>query len=84
MPLFYFHVIDCGGFAQDMQGQDVADVRAARAVAVEGARSMMAEELRDGELNLSAFIRVEDQSHKLVFAMPFADAVKIRGRSLTA
>lgn len=81
MPLYYFHVMDGSGFARDMQGQDVADAEAARVIAIEGARSLMAEELRDGELNLASSIHVEDDAHQLVFALPFADAVTIRGEA---
>jgi hypothetical protein len=37
----------------------------------------MASELREGQLNLWSFIEVEDEIHRLLFTVTFAEAVKI-------
>lgn len=81
MPLFYFQIYNGLGFAEDRQGQDLPDEKGARRTAVEGARSLMAEEILGGELNLDSFIRVEDHEHTLMFTLTFAEAVKINSGS---
>jgi hypothetical protein len=37
----------------------------------------MASEAREGQLDLSAFIEVEDETHQLLFTVTFAEALKI-------
>jgi hypothetical protein len=37
-------------------------------------------DIRDGRLDLSSFIEVEDEEHKLLFTLTFADAVRVTGR----
>jgi hypothetical protein len=71
------HVSDSHRFAEDHEGRDLPDDETARLEAVKGARDMMASELREGQLDLSSFIEVEDDTHKLLFTLTFAEAVKI-------
>ena len=77
MPLFYFHVCNGTGLAEDEEGRELPDVEAARAEALRGARSIMSEEMRDGQLNLASFIEVEDESRRHLFTLPFEDAFRI-------
>lgn len=84
MPLFYFHICDGVTFAQDEEGQEVADAAMARRTAIEAARRIMADELRGGNLNLASFIEVEDHDHALLFIVSFADAVTVNGVSSRA
>jgi hypothetical protein len=37
----------------------------------------MAADLRDGRLDLTSFIEVEDQGHNLLFTIAFGDVVKV-------
>lgn len=78
MPSFYFHVCNGAGFVADEEGQDLPHVEAARAVAVRSARDVMAGELRDGRLDLTSFIEVEDEAHNWLFTLSFADAVAVQ------
>jgi hypothetical protein len=49
-------------------------------VAIRSARDLMASEIRDGEMNLSSFIEVEDADHRHLFTLSFAEAVNIKQR----
>jgi len=80
MPRFYMHVSNGHGFAEDEEGVELADEDAARDEALAGARDLMASELKKGELNLSSFIEVEDEAHRLLFTLHFSDAVKLIAR----
>jgi hypothetical protein len=79
MPLFFFHMCNGNGFIEDEEGQDLPDAAAARAAATREARSMMMDELRSGELDLSSFIEVEDAAHAHLFTLHFHEAVAVKG-----
>jgi uncharacterized protein DUF6894 len=72
------HICNGQGFVEDEEGRELADDAAARAEAVAAARDVMAGDLREGRLDLTSFIEVEDEAHKLLFTILFADAVEIR------
>jgi hypothetical protein len=71
------HITNGHGTAEDREGRDLPDDQTAREEAVKGARDLMASELREGQLNLWSFIEVEDEIHRLLFTVTFAEAVKI-------
>jgi hypothetical protein len=76
MGRFYFHICNGQGYLEDEEGQECADAEAARRVALASARDIMMSELRDGILNLSSFIEVQEEGGA-AFTVPFTDAVKI-------
>ena len=78
MPRFYFHMCNGQGFMEDEEGTELADKAAAYDKAVVAAREVMGNELRMGELDLTSFIQVEDEAHKLVLTLTFDEAVSIR------
>lgn len=78
MARFYMHVCNGTGFVEDQEGVELADEAVARSKAVEAARDVMASDLRMGELDLSSFIEVEDEEHRYLFTLTFADAVAIK------
>lgn len=77
MPRFFMHICNGTGFIEDVEGVDLPDALAARQRALAAARDVMVGDIRDGTLDLSSFIEVEDEAHKLVFTLTFADAVKV-------
>jgi hypothetical protein len=77
MPRFYFHVCNGSGLTPDHDGQTLGDEEEARAVAILGAREMMAGDIKEGELDLSASIKVEDENGDLLFTLVFEDAVNL-------
>jgi hypothetical protein len=40
----------------------------------------MAQELKDGQINMAAFGEIEDENHQLVMTVPFLDAVEVLTR----
>ena len=78
MPLFYFHVSNAAGFTEDREGREYADLKAAHAAALKEARTMMADELLQGEIDLGSFIEIEDHNHKLLFTLTFHEAVSVK------
>jgi len=77
MPRFFFHIRD-GESVDDPDGMYLPDTRSARLEAVRSARDIMAEDVRRGQLPLSAWIEVTDENGEAIFAVPFAEAVNIR------
>jgi hypothetical protein len=76
VPRFFFHVFD-DIVVRDDEGIDLADAEAAREAALAGARALMCDQLKQGRLNLSHRIEVEDESGAQVLMLPFSDAVEI-------
>jgi hypothetical protein len=77
MPRFYLHVSDGKLFAEDREGLELHDVEAARREAIVGLRDVMAEELKHGQINLAAYVEVENEDGQLVMTVPFLDAVEV-------
>lgn len=78
MPRYYLHVCDGLGFCEDAEGYDLPDDEAARSEAIRSARSLMAEELQKGELNLAFFIEVENEERQHLFTVTFGETVTVR------
>jgi len=78
MPHFYFHVQNGTGFTCDEEGVDLADEGAARAMAMDSIRSMIAEEARKGVLDLDGFIDVLDHGANQLTRIAFPEAFTMR------
>jgi hypothetical protein len=78
MPRFFLHVCNGDGLTQDDTGSEFANAQAARDEAIRSARSIMADEVQGGQLNLDSFIDVEDEDHHRLFRVEFTDALEIR------
>ncbi|HEV2747784.1 MAG TPA: hypothetical protein VGW34_10870 [Allosphingosinicella sp.] len=78
MPRFYFHISNSLGFTRDEEGRELRGLDAARAVAVEGARSLLSDEVSGGILDLRGRIDVTDEHDRLVLNVLFGDVVEIR------
>lgn len=77
MPRYFFHVYN-DETTIDREGQDLTDLDAAKREAMRGARDLMAEEVRHGEVTLSHRIEVEDDGGRPLLTIRYADAVLIR------
>lgn len=83
MPHYYFHVQNGHGLTRDDEGVDLADEGAARAMAVDSIRSMVAEDARKGMLDLDGFIDVLDENATPLTRIGFAEAFSLRLPSVT-
>lgn len=79
MPVFRFHLHECGTVTEDEEGVSAADVAEARVLAVKAAREVMCAEVANGRLCLSCRIDVTDESGAVVLQVPFKDILTITG-----
>ena len=76
MPRYYFHFLDPVE-VEDPVGCECPDEAAARALAIDEARALAADGVRDGLLDLRHRIEVNDGRGTILFAISFADVVAI-------
>ena len=78
MTHFYLHIRNGSGYVEDLEGQELPDLAAARVHAGEGIRSVLSEEARQGELDLRGSIEIADSDGNILLILPFKDAVHLR------
>jgi hypothetical protein len=78
-PRFYFHIYN-DWVAMDEEGLELSDVSAAKLHAMEGARELACEHIRErGNVNLDHRIEVTDDQQRLVLTVTFREAFTITG-----
>ena len=60
MPLYYFNLYNRIGFVPDEEGRELPDTGAARTVALNGIRSVLAEDVLAGRLDLAGRLEIVD------------------------
>ena len=78
MPHFYLHIRDGGGYDEDPEGQELADLDAARVAAIDGVRSVLSEEMRQGQVDLNGAIEIADGDGNILLIVHFRDAVQLK------
>ena len=78
MARYYLHIVNGGGYSEDPEGQELTDLEAARTAAIEGVRSMLSEEARQGQLDLAGRIEIADADGNILLSVPFSEAVELR------
>ena len=77
MPHFYFHIRNGNGFTPDEEGRELEDEGTARFEAERGIRSVIAEEAREGRIDLRGSIEVTDAAGTSLFAVTFEEAFEV-------
>ncbi len=77
MSRFFPHIRNSIGLAVDEEGQEFPDLAAAEAEALNGIRSVLAEELRGGVLDLRGQVEISDETGKLVRVVRFREALEL-------
>ena len=77
MPRFFFNIRNGDGLTEDEEGRELADDAAAREEAVRGIRSFLAEEAKQGRIDLRGRIEVADEAGARVCDVEFEDAVEV-------
>ena len=75
MPHYHFNLFNTIGLVADEEGRDLPDLDSARAEALKAARSIIAEEVLAGSLDLDGRLEVTDEAGGLLFTLGFAEAV---------
>lgn len=83
MGRYFFHLHDEMD-VQDAEGTELADLGAARALAILSAREVACESIAEGRLNLDHFIEVTDDRGHHVVTVSFGDAIKVSGGTSAA
>jgi hypothetical protein len=78
MPRYFFHVFN-DEITLDEEGVEVADLEAARAFAIESARSLVCDAVKHGHLNLDHRIEIADESDARKMTVTFREAFTIQG-----
>jgi hypothetical protein len=76
MPRYFFHLYEDMP-APDEEGSELADLDAARACGIKEARSVAADQVREGKLDLNHRIDVTDEQGVVVHTIRFADAIEV-------
>lgn len=76
VPLFFFHIRTSDGVIEDEDGVELPNIEVAREEALESAREIMAEKLRDDETidHLEAY-EIADETGETLVKVLFADAI---------
>jgi hypothetical protein len=77
MPRYRFNIHNGIGFVEDEEGRELPDLAAARAEAVKGIRSILAEDVAEGRVDLRGRIEVLDEADAPVLTIAFGDAVRV-------
>lgn len=76
MPLYYMHVVEDGERLLDVEGTESSDIDAARAVAIRGIRSVVADSFSTGEPSSITAVEICDGDGNLVLSVTVAEAVE--------
>ena len=76
MPRYFFDVINSLGTAEDEEGAELPNERAARSYALDSIRSIIAAEARGGVIDLRGRIDVRAESGD-ASSVPFDEAVEV-------
>ena len=77
MPRYYFHLLN-GSPCIDEEGLELPDLGAAQRAGVEGARSILSDEVIHGKLPLREMIKITNASNEAVATVQFRDVVEIQ------
>jgi hypothetical protein len=77
MPRYFLHIRDGDRYIADDEGSDLPDLDAARAEAVLGAREIMAEKLRAGEVLNGETIEITDAEGVVLEVVTFRSVLKL-------
>jgi hypothetical protein len=78
MARFFFFVFNGNGETPDDEGIDLANQSAARRIALDSIRSIIAEEAREGVIDLNGRIDVKDDAANVLLTVPFSEAFDLR------
>ncbi len=77
MRRYYFNILSGLSQIEDQEGEILPDVSSVRDRAIVIAREIMADEVREGRLDLGSSIEVRDETQSVVLTLAFADLVRI-------
>lgn len=76
MTMYYFHLRDGREFVPDETGIDLATIDDARREAVQSARDILADQLREGKALDGQLIEISDEHGAVLEVVTFRDALR--------
>ena len=77
MSRYFFHLADGHEVIIDPEGQDIEDPAQVSVHALREARAMISQDALAGRINLNQYIEVREEGGKLIYQLPFREAVTI-------
>lgn len=77
MPHYYLHIRDGDEQIEDPEGSDLPNLDAARAEALAGARTILAEKVKAGELINGQRFEITDEAGTVLAVLPLKSALKL-------
>lgn len=77
MARFFLHLHNGSGFLADEEGRELADLAAARKEAVRSIRSLLAEEVRRGRVDLGGRVEIAGAGGEILASVAFPEAVEV-------
>ncbi len=77
MPRYFLHAFNSTGTARDEEGTDLPDMAAARALALDSIRSIVAMEARAGRIDLNGRIEIADASGAALDRVDYREAFEL-------
>lgn len=78
MSFYRLNIWNGIGFVLDEEGRELPDLATARREAIEGIRSLISEEARDGVLDLTGRIEIADADGNILCEVGYAEAMDLR------
>ncbi|MDO6414166.1 hypothetical protein Q4F19_07215 [Sphingomonas sp. BIUV-7] len=75
---YYLTIYNGIGMVEDEEGRDFASLAEAKAAAIDGIRSLISEEARQGTVDLTGRIEVLDSLGKLLCLVRYEEAIDLR------
>lgn len=77
MQRFFLNIFNRTGCSIDDEGHELSDLPAARSMAVEGIRSILSGEAREGMLDLCGRVEIADATGAILATVAFAEAFEL-------
>lgn len=77
MARFYLDLQNTQASSRDETGSDYPDLESARQAAIAGIRSILSDEVLDGEIDLNGKVSIFDEQRRLVLTVPYSEAVTV-------
>lgn len=78
MTIYHLNIRVGAEHIADEEGADFADLLAARDAAIDGIRSLISEDVRNGIIDLTGQIEIADHGGNLVCLVSYSEAVELR------
>jgi CRP-like cAMP-binding protein len=75
VPRYFFNIRNGNGLTEDEEGRDFPDAGTARLEALKGVRAIVAEEVKEGRLDLAGQVEITDEAGGPVLEVPFGEAL---------